>query len=202
MEAIVKENTKLKERLLLFNGKLNTVKSQNKIRSMFYPEEKLVEYKEQTKAMDYLVKEHVEGLSKITEEEVNSDSSVSFDSFKETNSVILNKEVNNIALNKETLKGENIEDNFSFGKRPEEEKLDMLDNAYEQKAEGNNTTRSYKELTNQIIQLPRCSIVKKTSRNVLIGHFKEDDSLVSDRSNGFGNSQLNTRIQTKEQYCC
>jgi len=170
MESTRKENEELKERLSQFNGKLSTMRAKNKTKSMFYPEEKLMEYKEQTRAMNYLIKEHVEGLSKIVAEEV--DSPISLDSSKEVDSEVVRKE---------TLRDESIENNFWLEKRLEEEKLDIMNNGQELKAEDNSTSR-----TNQIIQLPRCSIVKKTSRNALIGQFKEDDSSISDKSYGVG----------------
>ena len=170
MESTRKENEELKERLSQFNGELTTMRAKNKAKSMFYPEEKLMEYKEQTRAMNYLVKEHVEGLSKIIIEELNSP--ISLDS---------SKEVDNEMVRKETLRDENIENNFWLEKRQEEEKLDMMNNGQELKAEDDSTTR-----INQIIQLPRCSIVKKTSRNALIGQFKEEDSSISDWSYGVG----------------
>eukprot|EP00826_Nyctotherus_ovalis_P030444 TRINITY_DN2430_c0_g2_i1.p1 TRINITY_DN2430_c0_g2~~TRINITY_DN2430_c0_g2_i1.p1 ORF type:complete len:227 (+),score=81.93 TRINITY_DN2430_c0_g2_i1:391-1071(+) len=121
--------------------------------------------------MDFLVKEHVEGLGKIVAEEFED----SFDSFS------LECEM----FKEETLKSartareERLSGDGFLNEMSEEEKTD---NGQEFRVEQENTKGNGKEGNTQMIQLPKCSIVKKTSRNALIGMLKNDESLISERS--------------------
>lgn len=132
-------------------------------------------YKEQASAMDFLVKEHVGGLEKIVAEEFED----SFDAFSLEDEVSREEALKSArTVREERLSGDSFSNEMS-----EEEKTD---NGQEFRVEQENARGRGKGASTQMIQLPRCSIVKKTSRNALIGMLKNDESLISDRSSGVG----------------
>ena len=225
---IKRENEILKIQLENMKSKPNlssSLQQENfRNKNLFYSEEKLNQYQEQTRAMNLLIKKHVEGLSKITIEELNDrpeelsenldvsgishtakknnfiEESKQF--YKELPSDMMRLKMIKERENEIVDEKEIFEENDGFDEEIPEEKKENFSS--ESEKDLNLESLDIKNVINtedvnaQVIQLPRTSIVKMISRGLITKFGRRAVPFYPEESNESGIIIYNIEFNMKE----